>query len=198
MRSVQSGVALAAVLGGLMAVCGCSGISSTVPLGKPVSVDQAKGLAGVWLGPEGDPIYVHHLGENRLKLAVIDWDSAKSKHRVEQLDCLVTQDDDQMYVNLLSGPEAGQFMPCSFARIATSEGDQLLVAAPRIETFAEAVADGLIAGKVTHDDRGTQVALTPEGSQFDDFVTPSKAASQFTIEKPLVLRRIKRSEDKQK
>jgi hypothetical protein len=196
MRSLQRAVALAAVLGGLMAVCGCSGISSTVPLGKPVSADQAKSLAGVWLGPEGDPIYVHHLGENRLKVAAINWDSTKSKHRVEELDCLVTQDGDQMYVNLLSGPADGNFLPCSFARIATSEGDQLLITAPQIETFAEAVADGLIAGKVTHDDRGTQVALTPEGSQLDDFVAPSKAAEQFTIEKPLVLRRIKRSEDK--
>jgi hypothetical protein len=184
MRSVQGCVALAAMLGGLAVVCGCSGISSTVPLGKPVSAERAESLAGIWTSPEGDPIYVQYLAENRLKLATVNWDSAKSKH--------------QMYVNLLSGPAASEFMPCSFARLTTSEGDQLLVAAPQVETFAAAVNDDHIAGRVTHDDRGTQVALTPEGSQLDDFVTPSKAAEQFTIEKPLVLRRIKRSEDKQK
>lgn len=181
-----------------MAVCGCSGISSTKPLGKPVSADQAKSYAGVWLSAEGDPLYVQHLVDNRLKVASVNWSASQSKHQLVEIDCLVTQDEDQVFVNLLSGPAGGDFLLVSFARVTASDGDQILVASPNVETFAEAVKDGEIAGKVDVDERGTQVSLTPEGSQLDDFVTPSKAAQQFTVEKPLVLRRIKRPEGKQK
>lgn len=186
-----------------MAASGCSVVSTTVPIGEPAAEAETKEFVGTWVAPNGETVYVQHAGDNRLRLAGVSWDKKKTEFKLEELDCLITKDEDQLYANIRKldpdGERTKEAGPSyHFGRLVLSDPDQLLLVDANPEAFAKAVREGTIAGRIEEAGNFTTITLEPTTSQLSDFVTPSKAAEQFVLEAPMVLRRIHRFEDKPK
>ncbi|WP_197529112.1 hypothetical protein [Aeoliella mucimassa] len=173
-------------------MAGCSSLTTTQPLGKPASALDTRKLAGIWLTPENEPMFVHHVVDNRLRVAGVDWDDDEPQLR--KMEVLVTTDDDRMYFNVLPPqPEEESDAPDEYTiyRVTPSEGDMLVLRILNIETFAKAVENGQLSGTVDRNENNVHVKLTPKESELDDFVSPDKAAEQFILDGAIVLRRLK-------
>ncbi len=82
----------------LILCAGCSSVTSTSQIGKPVSAEVAKEFQGVWLTSDGEPFWVNHLKDNELRIAMVDW--KQSEYRLVQFKAFVTEDENQRYVNV--------------------------------------------------------------------------------------------------
>jgi hypothetical protein len=70
-------------------------------------------------------------------------------------------------------------------------GDDVVVLAPVVEVFAEAVEAGKLAGEVKSG-QGTTVHLTGEEAAIRAFLAPSRVGEQFHVDSPVVARRLTR------
>lgn len=178
----------------MIALVGCSTVSSTAPLGDPASADDAKKLEGVWLTGAGEPVWVRYVKDNELRVAGLDW--RDSKYKLSEFTIFVTQDDDKTFVNATGDESSPEPQSIIFARVSAFEGESLVLFGPRADAFANAIKAGTLPGKITHDNNREQVHLEATTEQLSEFVAPEKTGEQFNIDAGVVLHRVRRFEDK--
>lgn len=177
---------------------GCSTLNSTVQLGKPVAADDAKQLEGVWVGRHGHTLYVGHLKANKIKVAWVGWDKLESKFQLQEITAFVTDDENTKYINVVNFEEQSENPPYWILRLDSAGEESVLIRPPIVESFARAVEQGVLPGKVTKKYGEVDVRIDPPAEKLAEFVTPSKVAEQFRQESPLELRRVSRfDEDRQ-
>ncbi|NLX21087.1 MAG: hypothetical protein GXY55_05355 [Phycisphaerae bacterium] len=167
----------------------CDSVISTVPLGTP-SQDAAvnKSLDGVWLGGDGQVLYIKHVNDGELRIAGVEWKDGR--FQLSELAAYLTIEQDVRYVNLVD-PESDKEKPkYLLARLAPTTGDDLVVYPPQAAAFAEAVNERRLSGTVTKHKHSTAVELTADKDRLDAFVDPEQVGRQFQIDTPVVLRRI--------
>ena len=125
----------------LLVVSGCSTVTTKSQLGTPLAAEDAKKLEGVWMLPDGDPLWIRHAGDNQLQVAGVEWKD--NRFRLVELTAYITADDDQHYVNFTSAEDADAEAPFHFLRIVATDGDYLILAPPKAEAFAAAIERAL-------------------------------------------------------
>jgi hypothetical protein len=169
---------------------GCSTVSSKVQLGNPAFAKDAQKLAGVWMTPDGHPFFVRHIKDNELRVASVEWSKEESRFELEETTAYFTDDDDRRIINLVD-PDSDETSPrFVFVRVIALTDEGIVIILPRVDTFAKAVADGVLPGKIEEKKFGKAVRLEATKEQLDSFVDPAKLGDQFNAESVLPLHRV--------
>lgn len=204
----------------VLCLSGCSIVLTEQPVGEPVPAETARSLSGVWLTPDGDPMFVHHTEGNQLRVAEVQ--RKRNGFSLNELNVSVTTLGDAMFVNLGEKPSdsessdkdrgdndrpsdegregqsaADQPPDYTFLRIVQPQDDTVILYGPEVKPFAQAVKQGDISGTVTKNGSSTTVRLTGPTSELQRVLSDEHFGEYFNIDNPLTLRRIKRNEDKQ-
>lgn len=189
MRNCFSAVCLVLVL----AVTGCTGVSSTHQVGAPLAEKKAKQFEGVWLGTKGDPVFIKHIKDNELLIGSIEWDDT-GHFKVKQFTVFLTSLDDAQYLNYSFKNKPGDEEEFVFCHMVAPDSETLVVHPPRDEIFQKAIEEGKLPGKIEKDNFSTSTKIRSTKQQLDEFIKSGKVGLQFEVTSPTILRRVQKPE----
>lgn len=182
------------VVGILLLVSGCSSVTSVNPVGEPLAAEQVQLVAsieGVWAN-EDMTVHVKHVGDGKLRLALVKWDQESSQFQVAEMDGLFGMLGDRAILNVQDADEdkpADEREHMFFAVSGVS--DQFVVLyVPDSDAFAAAVEAGDLAGEVKQDDNSKTVRLTGDAAAINAWLTPERLRAVFATEHPLLFQRV--------
>ena len=107
----------------IMAIAGCSTVTSTVRLGAPSTNEASdkiiKELEGMWLAND-EVIYIKPLKEGELRIAGVEWEGDHFK--LQEMTAFLTMDQDVIYINWLNPESPKDQKVFLFGRIALIDG----------------------------------------------------------------------------
>jgi hypothetical protein len=198
----------------MMTIGGCSTVRSLHPVGQPLEETQAENIGpelaeafdGVWQAGEG-VFHLRYIGGSTLRIAWIEW--TDEKFELHQTTAIIGVDQEIGYVSLLDPQSPAEQPAYYFARVTGGSGQalwlilapaatgeagpgsgSLVLYPPRAETFARAVDERVLLGRVEKRGDLKSVHLATDKETLDAFIDPAKAAEQFDFNSPIVLRRI--------
>ena len=181
-------------LAGLMAITvlsGCTSVYFHHPIGETITEEPeevSSRFDGTWANEDGETAQFKYLGDGKLRLAMLRWDSEIKSFNKEGGTVLLTTHRSTTYMNMAD--EDADDDRCMFARYTFASERTLILWTPRTEAFEKAVRSGTLKGTVERVERSTTIDVTAEKEQIDDFIDPMEFAEQFDVEIPIVLTRL--------
>lgn len=188
-QTLQKGILPLAFLA--VACCGCSSVSITQPLSERSTVDQQK-FAGTWVFDD-QTIQVTFSDDGVGHLAGLQWDSGD--YRITRAEIIVTQGKDCNYLSICSKDNGKKGDGYSFAQYTFTEPGDLVLWAPNVSAFAEAVDAGKLEGSVKREEYTVNVKITSPPTKVLAFLDDPANTWLFEYKRPLVLRKLDKSDD---
>ncbi|MFP4356522.1 MAG: hypothetical protein ACLFUJ_15520 [Phycisphaerae bacterium] len=179
---------LAATLA-LLALAGCSSVTTSHPLTESTAAELQKTLTGTWVA--GDSALRLQFDSKGIgRLAGVNWDDQAEEFLIYQGQIHAIQADDQMFLSLRVKSQDSGWSPdyVLLAGRIIDSGDWVLWQA-KPEDFARAVQKGTFDGKVTKDERSTNVELTGKPAAILKTLQ-AHSSNLFDYRQPIVLRKL--------
>ena len=166
---------------------GCSSVTTSHPIGEPIGPDSKLDLTGVWqLGDNA--IYVMQLDDGKLRGALPKWKD--DTFQLEKHELLLTEHEGAHYLHGIQPNDDEGRTRYTFSRLIAQGEDTLVLLPVNVAHFERAVASGDLAGAVDEGEHATTVHLSVSADAINAYITPDRAAEQFKLDNPLVLKRI--------
>jgi hypothetical protein len=179
-------------VGILLALAGCTSVSSTKPVGLPIWAE----LQGTWLLEMEGAHYFHVWlrADGSLQMAKIEWNEESQSYQLVLHDLVLSTDDGAFYLNIDDPATSGGPPKYGFFRAVPSTGDTVILIPPQTEHFASAVKTGELKGEfIEGDGFGEPDIHLTDAKQLEEFIHPDKFLEQFDLESAMTIRRLQAS-----
>jgi len=190
------------MLAGLgLVLVGCDSVGTRYPLSadpQPIDVEQ---FEGAWM-MENDVIHIHYDSQGVARMAGVEWDDQADAFKLNQAEIIVAEGAGHNYISLGiaedEAAEAGKFDEYMLVQYYFTDEPDMVIWMPVSGAFAEAVESGKLKGEITKGEMSTSVLLTDSGETIIKFLDDPENDDLFQYREPLILRKISKSEVKDK
>lgn len=182
-------------------------------LGKHVGSTPELDLTGAWqvetdirtndtTGLGGSPVYIKHLDNGTIHVALIRWDEDGAEFQIEQDVLVLTRSKGALYLHVPMEDSTEDHPRYLFFRLIVEDERSLLLLPPDADYFKTAVSEGELAGRVIeHGEpneearplnlpRSVTVEIEAEREAVEALIAPDQVDEQFLREAATHLHRL--------
>ena len=171
----------------MVLTAGCSSVRIKQPLsGVPKPIDR-EAFEGAWL--TGDTVLHVKFDKNSVaQIAGVDWKD--DQFHITRAEMIVTEGDKHNFLSVRA-QEDGKWMDgYLLAAYKFSEQGDLILWAPRVDTFEEAIEKKQLNGEVKEQQYSTNITITDPPEKLLEFINDPDDLKIFDYREPMILHKV--------